>query len=118
MFRRYCIQNVKDGIQIQVYNINDESVGNFSQFISVEVKKNLRKSEAQFREKLWNLRLKQNDGFLIKERVCLMQVLIAVEFLKIYLFVLAATQDSWRRDQAKSLGIFVTAQNHILCSVS
>ena len=34
-FRRYCIQNVKDGIQIQVYNINNESVNHYSQFISV-----------------------------------------------------------------------------------
>ena len=40
MFRRYCIQDVKDGIQIQVYNINNESVSHFSKFISVKVKKN------------------------------------------------------------------------------
>ena len=33
IFRRYCIQDVKDGIQIQVYNINNESVNHFSQFI-------------------------------------------------------------------------------------
>ena len=39
IFRRYCIQNVKDGIQIQVYNFNNESVDHFKQFISVKVKK-------------------------------------------------------------------------------
>ena len=50
IFRHYCIQNVKDGIRIQVYNINNESVNHFSQFISVKVKTNLRKSQAQFRE--------------------------------------------------------------------
>ena len=33
IFRHYCIENVKDGIQIQVNNINNESVSNFSQFI-------------------------------------------------------------------------------------
>ena len=69
IFRWYCIQNVKDGIQIQVYNINNESVNHFSQFTSVNVKKNLRKSQAQFREKLRKLRLRQNYGFLIKKRV-------------------------------------------------
>ena len=26
IFRRYCIQNVKDGIQIQVHNITNESL--------------------------------------------------------------------------------------------
>ena len=44
VFRRYFIQNVKDWIQIQVYNIIHESVYHSSQFISVKVKKNLRKS--------------------------------------------------------------------------
>ena len=53
-------------MQIPVYNINNKSVSHFSQFISVEVKKNLTKSQAQFREKLRKLRLRQNDGFLIK----------------------------------------------------
>ena len=69
MFRRYCIQNVKVGIQILVYNINNESVNHFSQFILIKVKKNLRKSQAQFREKLRKLRLRQNDCFLIKQNV-------------------------------------------------
>ena len=67
MLRRYCIKNVKDGIHIRVYNINNESVSQSSQFISQKVKKNLRKSQAQFREKLRQLRLRQNDGFLIKK---------------------------------------------------
>ena len=66
VFRRYCIQNVKDGIQIHAYNIINDSVNHSSQFISVEVKKNLRKSQAQFREKLKKLRLRQNNDFLIK----------------------------------------------------
>ena len=57
----------KDGIQIAVYNINNESVNHFSQFISVKAKKNLRNSQAQFREKLRKLRLRQNNGFLIKK---------------------------------------------------
>ena len=42
MFRRYCIQNVKDRIQIPVYKINNESVTHFSQFISVKVKKKIK----------------------------------------------------------------------------
>ena len=67
IFRHYCIQNVKDGIQIQVYNINTEFLTHFSQFISGKVKKHLRKSQAQFREKLRKLRLRQKDGFLIKK---------------------------------------------------
>ena len=37
---QYCIQNVKDGFQIQIYNISNESVNHSSQFISVQVKKN------------------------------------------------------------------------------
>ena len=69
VFRRYCIQNFKDGIQIQVYNIVHESVYHSSRFISVKVKKNLRKSQAQLREKLRKLRLRQNNDFLIKSRV-------------------------------------------------
>jgi len=63
------MQNVKDRIQIQVYNIISESLNHSSQFISVKVKKNLRKSEAQFREMLRKLRLRQNNDFLIKKNV-------------------------------------------------
>ena len=41
----------------------------FSQRISEKVKKDSRKSQAQFREKLRKLRLRQNYGFLTKKRV-------------------------------------------------
>ena len=68
VFRRYYIQNVKDGIQIHVSNIIDESVHHSGQFISVKVKKTLRKFQAQFQEKLRKLRLRQNNDFLIKKR--------------------------------------------------
>ena len=64
IFPHYCIQNVKDGIQIQFYD--NESVNHFSQFILVRVKKNSRKSQAQFWEKLRKFKLRQNDGFLLK----------------------------------------------------
>ena len=43
--------------------LNNEDGTHFSQFISGKVKKNLRKSQAQFREKVRKLRLRQNDGF-------------------------------------------------------
>ena len=67
---RHCyIQDVEDGIQIRVYKISKECVAHFSHFISVKVKKILRKSQAQFREKLRKLRLRKNDGFLMKKRV-------------------------------------------------
>jgi len=63
-YRRYCIQNANDRIQIQVQNSNNESVHHFSQFTSVKVKKNSRKSQAQFREKSRKLRIRQNNDFL------------------------------------------------------
>ena len=50
----------------------------FNQFVLGEVKKNLRKSEAQFGEKLRKLRLRQNNGFLIKKSCS-----IPVKLLKI-----------------------------------
>ena len=34
IIRHYCIQNVKDGIQTEVYNINNECIAHFSQFMS------------------------------------------------------------------------------------
>jgi len=46
--------------------MNNQCVNNFSQFISEKAQKNLRKSQAQFREKLRKLRLRENDGFLIE----------------------------------------------------
>ena len=57
---------LKDGIQIEVYKIKKERVTHFTNFISVEVKKILRKSQPQFREKLRKSRLRQSDGFLIE----------------------------------------------------
>ena len=39
IFRHYCIQNAKDGIQIQVYNINNSIANHFGQFISEKVNK-------------------------------------------------------------------------------
>ena len=76
IFRRYCIQNVEDGIQTQVYNINDKSINHFSQFISEKVKKHLRKSLAQFWEKLRKLRLRQKKRNSYKKRV------IKIDFCK------------------------------------
>ena len=66
IFRHYCVQNVNDGLQFQVYNINNECLTHFSQFISEKVKKNLRKPQAQFREKVRKWRLRQYYGLLIK----------------------------------------------------
>ena len=43
----------------------------FSQFISVIVKKILRKSQAKFREELTKFRFKQNDDFLIRKMTCI-----------------------------------------------
>ena len=60
IFCHYSFQRVKVGIQILVCNINNKSVSHFSPFISVKVKKNVRKSLAQFWEKLKKLRLRQN----------------------------------------------------------
>ena len=68
---RHCyIQDVEDGIQIRVYKISKECVAHFSHFISVKVQKILRKSQAQFRERLRKLRLRKNDGCLMETRVC------------------------------------------------
>ena len=58
---------LKMQFRFRVYNINNESINPFSQLISVKVKKNLRKSQVQFQEKLKKLRLRQNGGFLIKK---------------------------------------------------
>ena len=65
VFRRYHIQNVKEGIQIQVYIIIGDSVHHSRQFISVKVKKNLGASQAQLRDKLRNLRFRQNNEIMI-----------------------------------------------------
>ena len=73
--KHYCLftlrgpQNLEalGASQIQVYNINNESVAHLSQFVSVKAKKSSGKSQAQFREKLRKLRLKQNDGFVLED---------------------------------------------------
>ena len=39
IFRRSCINNIKDGIQIQVYNINNDTAYHFSQYITVKIEK-------------------------------------------------------------------------------
>ena len=39
IFRRYWIQNVKDGIQIQECNITNDIANHFGQFILLKVKK-------------------------------------------------------------------------------
>ena len=66
MSHNYSFQNVKDGIQIRACTISKERVAHFCQFISVKIKKILGKSQAKFRERLRKLKLKQNDGLLIK----------------------------------------------------
>ena len=63
--------NVRDGTQILVYKISKESKTHFRQFVSVKVKKVLRKSQAEFCEKFRELRLRPNGGFLVKKRVYL-----------------------------------------------
>ena len=68
-FHHYCIQNVKDRIQIPVYNINNDIVNYYGQFLLVLVKKTVRKSQAQFQEKLRKLRRRQNYGFLINKSI-------------------------------------------------
>ena len=50
ILHHYYNQNAKAGIQIWVYKINNENVTHFSHFISVKVKKTLKKSQAQFQE--------------------------------------------------------------------
>ena len=67
IFHHYCIEIGKDGIQIQVYNIRNECLTHFSQFILEKVKKKLRKSQVQFGEKLRKLRLMQNYGVPMKK---------------------------------------------------
>ena len=54
-----------DGIQIHMCNINGKIINMFDQSILVKVKKNLRKPQAQFWERLRKLRLSQNYGFLM-----------------------------------------------------
>ena len=53
-------------INLQASTMFPISLAHYSQFNSVKVKKIVRRSQAQFREKLRKLRLRKNDGFLIK----------------------------------------------------
>ena len=62
----YYIQSDRNRIQIRVYTKNTESVTHFGQFISVKVKRILRKYQVQFWEELRTLIIRQNDGCLIK----------------------------------------------------
>ena len=43
VFYRSSIQNVNDGIQIQVYSINKNSVNHFSQFILIKSQEKFKK---------------------------------------------------------------------------
>ena len=52
IFRHHCIQNDKDGIQIRVYKINNDSVTLFSQFIPVKVKKKFKKISGSISRKV------------------------------------------------------------------
>ena len=63
--RHYYIQNVEDGIQIQVYKANKESVTHFSQFISVKFR-HFENISGLISRKVKQSRLIQNDGFLKK----------------------------------------------------
>ena len=60
-------------LKMEVYRINNESLTHLSQFISVKVKKKLRKSQAHFQESIlnigWIVMLTQNDILLTKNRV-------------------------------------------------
>ena len=49
ILNHYFIQNVKDGIQFRAHTINKDSVSLYIQFISVKVKKILRKFYENFR---------------------------------------------------------------------
>jgi len=44
VFRRYRIQNDKDGIQIQVYNIINDSLHHSRQFMSLKVNATIKKA--------------------------------------------------------------------------
>ena len=50
ILHHYCIQNVEHGIHIRVYKFSIGSVTHFNQFVSVKVRKILRKPQALFRE--------------------------------------------------------------------
>ena len=107
IFHRYCIQIVKYRIQIPVYNINNKSVNHFSQFVSVTGKRNLRKSQAQFREKLRKLRLRQNDVFLVKSVYSTACRLIFSSSKQYFLFCSTFICFMIKKDINKDLNIFL-----------
>ena len=95
MLRHCYSQNVKDGIQSRVCMINKVSVAHFSQFISVEVKKDLGKSRAQFRVNLKKLRLtylgNRVNVFIWGIAPCPLQLLSGLSLLIVIAFVSLAT---------------------------
>ena len=66
IFHQYCIHIAKMEFKLE-NTISTTKMETILAIFSVKVKKNLRKSQAQFWEKLRKLRLRQNDGFLIKQ---------------------------------------------------
>ena len=59
---------VKDGIQIQVYNINNESVDHFSQFISVKVKKKVKKISGAISRKVKKIEAQSTEWLSYKKK--------------------------------------------------
>ena len=67
-----CIQNVKDGIHIRVYRMNRDRVSILSSLFRNSFKRISGKSQAQFREKLRKLRLRnmnRHNGFIVKKNM-------------------------------------------------
>ena len=76
-------------------------------FISVKVKKSLRKSQAQFREKLRKLRLRQDDGFRIKKkRVCIKMI-----------FELPVRDDTYPRPSGYRSKVAISFPHHLYLPV-
>ena len=69
IFHLYCFYNVKNGIQLPAYNINKECVNHFSQFISIKVKKNLRKISRSISGKVKKIEVEADRRFSYKKRV-------------------------------------------------
>ena len=71
------MQNFKEGIKFEHARYAKKVQHILASIISVKVKKILGKSQAQVWEKLRKLRLRQNDGFLIKKPCILAPPLLA-----------------------------------------
>jgi len=65
-----------------VYNIINESINHSSQFISVKVKKNLRKSQAQFREKVKKIEAQAKLWFSYK-KTCIELSIIEAQLFRL-----------------------------------